>query len=97
MDSVTALINQFATAHPYYFAAIASVGGFFAKSFIFTKENARWVIKKWFDKQRAALKKAGRSDAEIQSVMKEEADFIMSAAQEAEDEATASPAPQPVP
>ena len=87
------LINQFATAHPFYFAALSSVGGFFAKSFIFTQENARWIVKKGFDRQRVALKKAGRSDAQIQSIMKDEADFIMSAAQEAETEATAAPLP----
>jgi hypothetical protein len=94
MDSALAAVNAFAAAHPFYFAAATGLGGFFARSFIFTKENARRLIKLWFDKQRAALKKAGSSDAEIQSVMKDEADFLLSAAQEAQAEAAGVAAPK---
>ncbi len=87
------LINQFAQAHPWYFAIASAAGGFFAKSFIFTKENARKLIKKWFDWQRAKLRKMGKSPAEIKAVMEDEADFLLSAATEAKLEADTEGAP----
>lgn len=87
MDQLAAGINAFAQAHPFYFAAATGIGGFFAKAFIFTKENARKLVRAWFNYQRRALKKAGRSDAEIKAIMEDEADFIMSAATEAKAEA----------
>jgi hypothetical protein len=81
-------INAFAAAHPWYVAAATTLGGFFLREFVFTNENARAIIKWWFARQRAALKKLGRSDAEVNAAMKCEADFLLSAAQEAETEAS---------
>ncbi len=84
-------LNAIAAAHPWYFAAASTLGGFFAREFIFTEGNARALIKWWFARQRAALKKLGRSDAEITAAMKAEADFLTAAAQEAEAEAGGPP------
>lgn len=90
MDFVVDLVNSFATQHPYYFAAAWGVSGFFARAFIFTKENARKIIRGWFDRQRKVLKKLGKNDAEIKAIMQEEADFLLSAATEAKSEADAA-------
>ena len=92
MDQALAAIQAFAAAHPLYYAMATGAGGFLLREFLFTKDNARALIKFWFARQRAALKKAGRTDAEIQSLMEAEADLILAAATEAKTEADA-PAP----
>lgn len=90
MDSLIDTLNQFASAHPWYFAMAAGFGGFFVKSFIFTKNNARRIIRWWFDKQRTQLRRLGKTETEIAEIMEEEADLLLSAAQEAKDEAAAA-------
>ena len=95
MDQVLAAIQTFASAHPLYYGVATGVGGFLLREFLFTKDNARALIKFWFARQRAALKKAGRSDAEIKAIMEDEADLILAAATEAKAEADA-PLPAPI-
>ena len=80
-------INAFASAHPYVFAIGCSTVSFFAKAFIFTADNAKKAVRAYFVRQRATMKRMGASDAAIAATMKEEADFITAAAQEAETEA----------
>lgn len=86
-------INQYATAHPYIFAIACSTVSFFAKAFLFTADNAKKIVRVYFVRQRAAMKKMGASDKAIAATMKEEADFITAAAQEAETEASQADAP----
>jgi hypothetical protein len=85
-------INQYATAHPFIFAAACSGLSFFAKAFLFTADNAKKLVRISFARERAAMKKMGASDESIRTAMKEQADFITAAAQEAETEAT-TPSP----
>lgn len=93
LDQALAAAQQFASAHPIYYAVLAAAGGFYVRHFVVTKENAKRLVKAWFDRQRAALKKAGRSDEEIKSVMQSEAEFLASAAAEATAEADAEGKP----
>lgn len=85
------LLNQFATLHPWYFALLAGVGGFLAKTFVFTSDNAKALVRWYFNWQRAKLKKAGRSPEEIKALMEGEADFLLDVAKEAKTEADAEP------
>jgi hypothetical protein len=92
MDQIIAAVNTFASAHPYYFAVASGLGGFAAKSWLFTQGNARRLVKGYFAWQRAQLKKLGKTDAEIQEIMKGEAALLTAAAQEAQEEAAGAPA-----
>lgn len=99
MDS----INQFASAHPFWFGSATALGGFVARHSLFTRAAARKLIKAYFGWQRRQLKKGGRTDAEIDALMQDEADGLLALAQEAQDEAKAekiapaAPAPPAAP
>lgn len=85
------LVTQFASAHPFYYAAITFAIGVAAKHFIpkLTNQGARWLVQRAFALQRAKLKALGMSDKEVEEVLSDEADFLVNAAAQAKAETTA--------
>lgn len=87
------LLTQAAAQYPLTYGGAAAAIGFAARQFLFTKEAARKLVKFYFDRQRAALRRRGVSEEKIKALMEEEASLLTNIAQEAKAQADAEPAP----
>lgn len=95
MDAYIAAINQFASLHPYVFAAATGIGGFCVRHWLFTRAMARRIAKLYFRWQRRQLEKLGKTDAEIDAIMLDEAKGLIAFAEEVKAEADEQAAETP--